>query len=466
MRLMAIIAAVAGCSGGSTRTTKPAATPDPWRAAIAAQVAPYLDAEIVTGVAIGVVDGDRARVYGFGRTGNSDSAPTGDTLFELGGVTAVYTAVLLADAIERGAVAADAPLAQLLPVGASAPVGGDVAITVEHLASHRSGLPRLPGAIAARGPSANPHADYGEDALFRDLAAARLLAVPGEHFTYSTFGIGVLGHVLARHLGAATSRGMKRSAGATAYDAALRERVLVPLGLRATSQAVPAGAGRRHAVGHDDDGKPVPFWTWSALAGAGALRSTASDQLAFVRANLAAADETSKAPLAAALRRSHQSIATVDDQQVALGWLIDADGRRWHSGSTGGFHAFIGFDPQRDHGVVVLASTSSTMIDRLARALFAVLAGERPPPIAFPSPSVLAPLAGRYRIAGDASTMTVTLDGKRLRLQVEGEPARRLVPLSATEFLIEAFQAVVVFDGDHVVVALPGGRVEATRVAD
>jgi CubicO group peptidase (beta-lactamase class C family) len=455
MRISLVLAATVatiGCSGTS-RTTPPPVTADPWRDQVAAQVKPYLDATIITGVAIAIVDGDRARVYGFGRAGNSDAAPGADTLFEIGNVTAVYTAVLLADAIERGAIAADTPVASLLPVGASLPVGGDVAMTVEHLASHRSGLPRLPDAVASRMLAGDPHAGYGEDALFRDLAAARLVAVPGERFTYSTFGVGVLGHLLAKKLGAAR------------YDVALRDHVLKPLGLASTSQSVPAGAGSRHAVGHDDDGKPVPFWTWSALAGAGALRSTVTDQLAFVRANLAAA-ANKPGKLAAALRRTHDVAATVDDQQVGLGWLIDADGRRWHSGSTGGFHAFVGFDPQREHGVVVLASTSSTLVDRLARALFGILAGERPPAIAFPDASVLAPRAGRYRITGVDAEMKVTLDGHKLHLHVEGEPPRRLVPLSSTEFLIEAYQAVVAFDGDRMMVALPAGRVEATKVAE
>ena len=90
---------------------------DPWKADITAQVKPYLTSDVVSGLVIGVIDGDRAWTYGFGTAGNGTAAPTATTLFEIGAVTKVYTGVLLADALERKEVELSTPVSALLPLG-------------------------------------------------------------------------------------------------------------------------------------------------------------------------------------------------------------------------------------------------------------------------------------------------------------------------------------------------------------
>src|SRR5688572_27342108 len=137
---VAALAVALGC-GPSTKPEKPAAKPpakDPWQIAVAAQVKPYITNEIVTGVMIGVIDGDREWTYGFGSSGNGNAAPTAQTLFELGAATKVYTAVLLADAIERKEVALATEIATLMPLGVTVPTAGGAAITVEQLVTQRS----------------------------------------------------------------------------------------------------------------------------------------------------------------------------------------------------------------------------------------------------------------------------------------------------------------------------------------
>ena len=449
---------LAACSGSSRSTGRGGGGGNlahPWKARIAAQVRPYLDHEILSGLVVGVIDGDRQWIYGFGRAGNGDAAPGPRTLFEIGSVTKVYTGLLLADAIERKDVELTTPVATLLPMGVAVPTVGDRVITLELLVSHRSGLPGVPPALLPKASSPDPYAGYKPDALYQDLARTRLEFPPGTRVSYSNYGVGLLGLALAR------------KAGAPTFAVALQHRVLAPLGLRDTSQSVPAGQAGRHAIGHDDDGKVVPFWSFDALAGAGALRSTIADQLAFLRANLDAAAER-KVALAAAMRRTHEVMVPGEPNSLAMGWVVDTGGRRWHNGQTGGFHAYIAFDPEKRQAVAVLAATASSLVDQLGVRLLDVLGGDKAIPVTFPGPATLQRYVGTFKVGTGAQAVdfVVTLDGKKLHAKSGTDPAFRLVPQSDKEFFVEALQMLVVFeDPDHVVLGLGGRRVLGVRAA-
>jgi CubicO group peptidase (beta-lactamase class C family) len=101
-----------------------------------------------------VRDGD-ATVGGFG-----GAEPR--TIFEIGSLTKVFTALLLADMAERGQVRLSDPAARYLP-GAAGPV------TLADLATHTAGLPRLPPGLAwsALTRRHDPYAGYSEARLVR-----------------------------------------------------------------------------------------------------------------------------------------------------------------------------------------------------------------------------------------------------------------------------------------------------------
>ena len=100
-------------------------------------------------------------------------------------------------------------------------------------------------------------------------------------------------------------------------------------------------------------------WDLDALAGAGALRSTANDMLKFLAANL----ELTDTPLKAAMRRMrsvHRETGT-PDLEIAMAWHVFhkfGTDIFWHNGGTAGYRTFAGFDPARKTGVVVLCNTS------------------------------------------------------------------------------------------------------------
>ncbi len=418
---------------------------------MAAQVKPFVDAEIVNGLVVGLYDGGKLEIYGFGK-GADGKPPDGKTLYELGSVTKVYTSLLLADAVQRREVTLDTPVAELLPPGITVPTKDKVAITLKHLALHASGLPRLPPSLI-RDPRPDPYAGYGEEQLYQDLLATDLEVPPGTRIVYSNYGAGVLGVALGRKIGGG-------------FATALRDRVLAPLGLANTFLGFPAGTESRRAQGTNEDLQPTPPWTFDALAGAGALVSDARDQLHLIDTEIDAY-AGSKAVLRGPMRLTQEDQLENQGPNTGIGWQIDKDGRYWHNGATGGYHAFVGFDPKSRRGVVILASTSTSLIDRLADTMYKVLEGEPPVPAAFPTAAQLIAFVGTYDFSG--SKLVVTAAGKRLYIEGPGEPKHRMSPLSATEFFIEPIQAAAIFqkDGDKVarlVFALGDHTMTATRV--
>ncbi len=425
------------------------------KAAIAEQVQPFLASQILDSVVVGISVNGKTEVYGFGRgtSANPRVVPDGDALFEIGSVTKVYTAMMLADAIEHGTTTLDAPLSDFLPPGVTAPTYQGKVITLGQLLTHTSGLPRLPASVQVDSP--NPYATYNEELLYKDLSATQLTQAPGEAEDYSNFGAGLLGFVVGKKLG----RG---------YAAELNARVLHPLGLTSTTLNPTEAQRPRLVMGANDDLQPAPGWTFAALAPAGGLVSSANDQLRMLNAQLAAVAKDPSA-LSKLLRRSQTVVLESGESKTAYGWMIDRSGRYWHNGGTGGYHSFVGFDPQKNIAVVVLAATASSLVDRLAIAMFQIAAGDPAPPVKFPTMQELTPLVGTYDISELQTKVVVSVANDKLYIAAPGEAPTRLVPLTAREFLIESLQTVVVFEQtagvvDKLVFVINGKPFEAKRI--
>ena len=181
-------------------------------------------------------------------------------------------------------------------------------ITLGDLSSHTSGLRRNPKGMLGRwlGDRHNPYAALSVEDVHEGLARTRLRRRPGERARYSNLGAGLLGQALARAAG-------------QPYEQLVRERIGLPLGMRDTFVTPSEEQAARVAVGHTRRGRPVPRFELPALAGAGALRSTATDMLRFLEANL----DPARTPLAAPLERIQQPRHRMGrGMQVGLGWLI------------------------------------------------------------------------------------------------------------------------------------------------
>jgi serine-type D-Ala-D-Ala carboxypeptidase/endopeptidase len=265
----------------------------------------------------GVVDGDNSEVVAFGKLGDG-KPPDGDTVYEIGSITKTFTATLLARAVLSGRVTLTTPVAQLLP-DFKIPGRGGKEITLGELATQHSGLPRMPSNFLPKDP-ANPYADYDARKLKAFLAGYELRRAPGEAYEYSNLGFGLLGFALAQ-------------LNHTTYRAMTEEEILKPLGMTMSS-AVFTQAMRAHlAPGHLYTGEAAQNWDFDALAGAGAIRSTANDMVRYLKANMG----VDASPLAAAMKLAQQPRRTMDRaNRIGLAWITTDNGVVWHNGQTGG----------------------------------------------------------------------------------------------------------------------------------
>ena len=255
-------------------------------------------------------------------------------------------------------MALDDPVKRHLPEGWKVPAREGREITLSHLSTHTSGLPRLPNNLVFKDPS-NPYAHYTDADLAAFLASHVLRRDPGDRYEYSNLGAGLLGQALARAAG-------------SSYEELLVARIASRLGMADTRITLTDELKRRLAPPHAAVGKPAANWDLPALAGAWALRSTARDMLLFLEANLGAAPGT-----AMALSHEERFSGGPNGPRIGLGWhraplLSSGKTMIWHNGGTGGYRSFAGFVKESRTAVVVLSNTAAD-VDGLAVALLELL---------------------------------------------------------------------------------------------
>ncbi len=387
------------------------------------------------GMVIGVVEpqGRRLFVRGPAETGNDDTV-TGDTEFEIGSVTKVFTALLLADMAERKELSLSDPVAKYLPPNAKIPERGGHAITLFDLATHTSGLPRIPTNLIVTDWD-HPNSDYSAEQLYDFLSHTQLTRDPGAGYEYSDLGYSLLGIALAER-------------GKTDFETLLRSRILDPLHMANTRFAVSLTEKDRVATGYDSHLHPVPRSRLPVLPGSDGMRSTANDLLDFLSANLG----ITKTPLAPAMSSMIASPRPTlyTELKVAMGWHIatlHGVEMVWTNGQTDGFRSFVGYAPKLQAGVVVL-SNSANIIDDIGAHLLdkdsPIRTLRREIPV---DPSVFDSYTGKYQ-ASDTFSVQITRDGNRLFIQPFGQPRGELFAKDKDEFFLRSMDAEVIFQTD------------------
>jgi CubicO group peptidase (beta-lactamase class C family) len=400
------------------------------------------------GLVVGLLDANGKRtIVTAGTAGENQARPLdGQTVFEIGSITKVFTSALLAEMAQRGDVNLTDPVAKYLPASVRVPARGDRQITLADLATHTSGLPRLPANMNPRDPD-NPYADYSVQQMYDFLSSYALTRDIGAQYDYSNLGAGLLGHALARRAG-------------VAYEQILTTRVLAPLGMHATCIVLSPALKARLATGHTAVGFPTANWDLGALAGAGALRSTTDDMLTFLAANMARRTDRLGTALQQMQVSRHDAGAPQPgrpEMSIGLGWHIrkTADGEViWHNGGTYGFHSFAGFDKKKHIAVVVLYNSGAIIDDigfHLLDATIPVADVKAPKYQARTEiavlPDVLARYAGEYQLAPNAA-ITVTTDNEILCIQLTGQGRVRAYPESETTFFLKVADAQIEFTKD------------------
>ena len=394
------------------------------------------------GVVVGLLESDgRTRVIAFGDPGPGQPALDGNSVFEIGSITKIFTATVLAELVNEGRVKLDDPVQMYLPPNVRMPSRDGKPITLGNLSSQNSGLPRMPGNFHP-GDASNPFADYSVQQLYDFLSGYQLTRDPGAQFEYSNLGVGLLGHVLSLRVG-------------KSYEAMERDRVWKPLGMTRTAITLTPYMKQHLALGHDGDGKVVPNWDLATLAGAGAIRSTTLDMLRFLSATL----HPERGALERALDFAQQSRAPVTPPNMTIGlnWLIQRTPGGtiiWHNGGTGGYRTFVGIDPSRKTGVVIMTNSNGIGSDDIGMHLLdpEIPLAPKPAPvkqrIAIEIPTAtLTKYVGLYQLV-PMFLLDVQLKDGVLYERATGQDAFRLWAEAPLEFFLKEVDAQVTFVAD------------------
>lgn len=349
-----------------------------------------------------------AAKYAVAGKAEPDGIAAEQRVFEIGSISKVFTGLLLSEAVQEKKLRLDSTLKELLgkKFKFADPKVGE--ITLLQLSTHTSGLPRLPGNM---GPdpdhAADPYGDYDRKKMESFLSSVKLAGDPPYPASYSNYGVGLLGELLAQTYG-------------KSWDTLVKEKITGPLKMKDT-MVVP-GADQKKRLAPPYQGKEAGHsWTFQAFAGAGALRSTAADLVIFGQA-MAQPDKT---PLASAIKGMLETRAPYDDMsaEIGLGIIIGKlDGEREyiHSGGTGGYRSVLQVIPAKKSVRVVLINNDAIP----AEAVLMSTREEGKPKEATEMNLAAAELdtfTGVYEL-GPTARFTVLRHGEQLVVRLTGQP--------------------------------------------
>ncbi|PHR73209.1 MAG: hypothetical protein COA67_03325 [Lutibacter sp.] len=307
-----------------------------------------VDEGINTGIVVALIDGEKVEYYSYGIADSKTGANVDkNSIFEIGSISKTFTGIIVADEVLKGRMKLSDPISKYLSEYTKVPTRNGKSITIKDVATHSSSLARMPDNFAPANPN-NPYADYTIEMAYEFISGYELTRDIGEKYEYSNLALGILGHILELQY--------KKD-----YEAIMVERIANTLGMDNTRIVFTPNMIKHLAKGHDN-GEEVENWDLPALAGAGAIRSSAVDMVKYIQANMG----IRKSPLYEAMQLSHKTAYENEDQKFKIGltWHYDNDGAIvQHGGATGGYRAFAGFVKGTEKGVVVLTNSTEGIGD-------------------------------------------------------------------------------------------------------
>jgi len=323
----------------------------------------------IVGGVIGIVDGGKSYAKGYGRVSLDDeAAPDMDTVYEIASLSKTFTGVLLGELVARGEIVLNDTLDQFVPEGNRVPrYRRGETVTLRQLATHSSGLPRLPTdfwEIAAPEPE-NPYKFYTSDKIEQFLDTYRLTVAPDSRYEYSNLGGSVLGYAMGQKTG-------------KTYEELVQERICQPLGMANTAVELTEAMREKLAPPYDAKKQPAHNWDLPGFAGGGGLRSSMRDMLAFAQAVAGVFDafpelaDKPEHPLVVGMKTASTQHYedTASRVRMGLGWHLNGNGDLTHNGQTGGYHSYIIVSPKSHRAIVLLTNTAVGDPDRLGETLW------------------------------------------------------------------------------------------------
>ncbi|OAI56208.1 hypothetical protein AYO49_00975 [Verrucomicrobiaceae bacterium SCGC AG-212-N21] len=330
-------------------------------------------------------------------------------IFEIGSISKVFTGLLLAQAVLEKKLTLDTTLRDLMGENQKFADPKVADITPRQLATHTSGLPRLPSSMIWAGVLPDPYAGFTRELLDAAVGVEKLEGTPPFPQSYSNFGVGLLGDLLSRVYNKPWSQ-------------LVRERITEPLGLHDTVVILSDEQKQRFAPAYSGEKSVLP-WTFTALAGAGALRSTAADMVKFGEALLS----PGKTPLKDAIELMLQPHSDTKDIGLAI-MLSKFDGQelREHNGGTGGYRSLLQVIPATQSVRVILCNNS----EMEPAGIIAAMRNEKPRLVESDkviTAEKLAEYEGVYPIDAEGR-FTVLRRDDQLWTQLTGQSFLRLFP--------------------------------------
>lgn len=302
----------------------------------------YIQKANTVGLCIGIIRDGKTTVYSYGemKKGNG-KLPYADSFFEIGSITKTFTATLLAWYVNDKKVKLSDPITMYLPD--SVAVNHELKdITLLNLINHTSGLVSVPDNLKDHlTDPLNPYKDYTKQLMYSYLKSCKLTSKPGEKYTYSNLGVGLLGVIL------------QYVSGKT-FEQMVSEIITRPLGMFSTAQYLNPLFTPRFVSVYNSEGQPTPPWDFDVLAPCGALRSTVNDLLKYANANMHPGNNA----LGKAIQLTHQ-VTFSKDVKLGLGWhIINVKGVSYyfHNGGTYGSSSFMAFNAEKNVAVVILSN--------------------------------------------------------------------------------------------------------------
>ena len=414
-----------------------------------------------TAIVVGISSPQGRQIVSYGTLSVEDRRKVdGSTVFEIASLTKVLTALVLADAANRGRVKLDSPVSTCVPDGAKVPQHAGKQITFLDLATHSSGLPLRPANLASQ-TGLNKYAGYTVEQLYQGLATFELPRDPGSAFEYSNWGFALLGHALGHCAG-------------KSFGALLVERVTGPLGMHDTVYVPSSALRSRLASAYDAKLRAVPNQDLGALYASGGLYSTVDDMLKFVELFLGRGPQ----PLVAAAATMIEPRRPGDSPplRMGLGWRVETGDDKpiiWSSGRADGYRSFMALDLQARVAVVALTNGATNAgVDDIGRHLLDPrVTVARPHRWISVSADVLDRYVGRYKFE-DGNYLTVVRDGDQLVVELTGQGPLPVLATGQREFFPEDIEAQFVFaesdskPAPSLVLTQDGQSWKAERVAE
>jgi CubicO group peptidase (beta-lactamase class C family) len=422
------------------------------------------------GLSIAIVsDQETIWAKGYGYADVAKRAPaTPSTIYRMASHTKVFTAIAVMQLRDAGKLRLDDPVSKYLPWFKPQPASSDdPPVTIRHLLTHTSGLPR-----EAAAPYWTDFRFPTREEVMRGVSAQRAVYPPVTRFKYSNLAFSVAGELVTAVSG-------------EPYAAYVQRHILEPLGMKSSSIEIPDEQRARLAVAYgrrmpEGPREVLPFTDCKGITPAASLFSTSEDMARFAKLQFVSYGGGGGRVLSGnTLREMHRVQWIQPDWKSGwgIGFQIWREGDHTfigHGGSLAGYLSRTAVCPEAKFAVIVLTNSSDGAPDRyVSQAIKLVLpalkqVAAKPEKPAAPDPS-WAKFEGRYRaLWGD--TEVLVLNGELVAINPAGddpgEGQAKLIPLGGGRFRMES-QNVFANNGEIVTFETgPGGEVVRMKTGE